>query len=371
MSTRSTRRHFLAASAGLGAAAQLHGAPKNALPRWRGFNLLYYFQAMQWDGARVTIPEEDFRMIADLGFDFVRIPMDYWFWSDPTWIKTKKLTPDGTGKINEQMLEGVDRIVEYGRKYSLHVSLNLHRAPGYCINDNEREPFSLWTDRTAEDVFTLHWEMLAKRYRASRPGEVSFNLVNEAPAPRDGFMSREDYRRVMTRATEAIRKITPDRTVIIDGLSVGNDVVYEMMPARVVQSVHAYYPAEVSHYRAGWVDKRKDFPNPWWPAVKRDGSGLISRDELEKHYDAWGWLVRQGVGVHCGEAGCFNKTPHEVFLRWMCDVLDILKTHNIGWALWNFRGSFGLVDSGRDDAEYSDFQGHKVDSKLLTLLQYH
>ena len=85
----------------------------------------------------------------------------------------------------------------------------------------------------------------------------------------------------------------------------------------------------------------------------------------------WGWLVRQGVGVHCGEAGCFNRTPHEVFLRWMCDVLDILKSHQIGWALWNFRGSFGVVDSEREDADYADFMGHKVDRKLLTLLQYH
>ncbi|MBL8214553.1 MAG: cellulase family glycosylhydrolase [Bryobacterales bacterium] len=363
-----TRRHFLAGAAGCGTALAM---PKNAIPRWRGFNLLYYFQAMQWNGDSVPIPEDDFRMIAELGFDFVRIPMDYWYWVDPAWRQSKKLTPDGAVKINEAMLEGVDRIVEFGRKYSLHVSLNLHRAPGYCINNNEREPFSLWTEKAAEDAFLLHWQMLAKRYRASRSSEVSLNLLNEAPSPRPGFMSREDYRRVMTRATEAIRAIAPDRMVIIDGLSVGNEVVYEMMPTRVAQSVHAYYPGEISHYRAGWVDKRKDYPNPWWPAVKRDGSALISRDDLEKHYEQWGWLVRQGVGVHCGEAGCFNKTPHEVFLRWICDVLDILKSHQIGWALWNFRGSFGVVDSERDDADYGDFMGHKVDRKLLTLLQYH
>ncbi|NWF85146.1 MAG: cellulase family glycosylhydrolase, partial [Bryobacteraceae bacterium] len=212
MSSSTTRRSFLSgAAAAFGAAATAQAAPKNALPRWRGFNLLYYFQAMQWDGKPVAIPEEDFRMIAELGFDFVRIPMDYWFWADPSWLQTKKLTPAGAVKINEQMLEGVDKIVDYGRKYALHVSLNLHRAPGYCINNNEREPFSLWTDKEAEDAFVMHWEMLAKRYRATRPNEVSMNLVNEAPAPREGFMSREDYRRVMTRATEAIRKVTPDR----------------------------------------------------------------------------------------------------------------------------------------------------------------
>jgi endoglucanase len=367
-----SRRAFVK-TLGLGATAlslPVDAAPRNALPRWRGFNLLYLFQARRQADNPVEIPEDDFRMIADLGFDFVRIPMDYWFWLESDWRKTGKPAVEDLLKVRESALANVDRIVEFGRKYGLHVSLNLHRAPGYCINNPELEPALLWRDKTAEDAFVFHWETFARRYR-DIGGDLSFNLLNEAPRPRPGYMSREDYRRVMTRTADTIREITPDRLIIIDGLSVGNEVVYEMMPTRVAQSVHAYSPAEISHYRAGWVDKRGDFPPPWWPAVKRDGSGIVSRDTLEAHYEPWGWLVRQGIGVHCGEAGAFNKTPHDAFLRWMCDVLDILKNHSIGWALWNFRGSFGVLDSGREDAQYEDWHGHKLDRKLLTLLQYH
>jgi len=65
-----------------------------------------------------------------------------------------------------------------------------------------------------------------------------------------------------------------------------------------------------------------------------------------------------------------DKTPHDTFLKWICDVLDILKMHNIGWALWEFRGSFGVLDSGREDVAYETWHGHKLDRKLLTLLQY-
>ncbi|HBY61210.1 MAG TPA: endoglucanase, partial [Solibacterales bacterium] len=289
------------------------------------------FQARNQKGP-VEIPEDDFLMIRDLGFDFVRLPMDYWFWADPAWRTAGKPSVKQAFAIQEEGLAPVDRVVELGRKHGLHVSLNLHRGPGYCINDTDLEPFVLWRDKDAEDAFTLHWDVLAKRYRDISSGELSLNLLNEAPSPRPGYMTREDYRRVMTRAANKIRESTPDRTIIIDGLSVGNQVVYEMMPTGVAQSVHAYSPAEVSHYRAGWVDKRADFPHPLWPAVKRDGSGLVSRETLEAHYEPWGWLVKQGVGVHCGEAGAFNKTPHDAFLRWICDVLDILKIHNIGWA---------------------------------------
>ena len=76
-----------------------------------------------------------------------------------------------------------------------------------------------------------------------------------------------------------------------------------------------------------------------------------------------------GVGVHCGEMGCYNKTSHEVALAWMRDLLQVLKHYNIGYALWSFRGSFGILDSGRNDVEYEDFRGHKLDRKMLNLLQ--
>ena len=80
-------------------------------------------------------------------------------------------------------------------------------------------------------------------------------------------------------------------------------------------------------------------------------------------------MARKGIGVHCGEAGCYNKTPYEVFYAWYADVMDILKGHGIGYALWNFRGSFGILDSGRTDIELEDWHGHKLDRRLLTLLQ--
>ena len=40
-----------------------------------------------------------------------------------------------------------------------------------------------------------------------------------------------------------------------------------------------------------------------------------------------------------------------------------------GWAMWNFRGSMGVIDSDRRDVQYEDFEGHKLDRKLMDLLQ--
>lgn len=344
------------------------------VPRWRGFNLLDFFQAM-WRPAEgkfvkvAAVPEEDCQLIAELGFDFVRLPMDYWLWIDSDWPTSKKLTPDDLFKIREETLEKIDQSVELCRKHGLHVNLNFHRAPGYCINDPEREPVILWKDKVAQEAFVYHWDLFAKRYRGVPAKELSFNLVNEAPSPRPGYMTEEDYCRVMSQAIEAIRKVSPDRLIFVDGLNVGTKVVKGLIPLGVPQSVHGYYPAEISHYRASWVDRESKFPEPTWPIRRPDGSIRIGREQLEAHFAPWGELRRSGIGVHCGETGCFNRTPHPVFLAWMEDVLDILKGHNIGWALWNFRGSFGVLDSGRKDVAYEDFHGHQLDRKLLELLR--
>ena len=52
-------------------------------------------------------------------------------------------------------------------------------------------------------------------------------------------------------------------------------------------------------------------------------------------------------------------------------MVDILTKNNIGYALWNFRGDFGILDSGREDINYTDWYGHKLDSKLAGIAEKH
>lgn len=70
-----------------------------------------------------------------------------------------------------------------------------------------------------------------------------------------------------------------------------------------------------------------------------------------------------------GEWGCHNKTPHEVVLTWMEDQLQLWKEAGWGWALWQFKGNFGVLNSNRSDVVYEDFNGLLLDRKMLELLQ--
>ena len=83
----------------------------------------------------------------------------------------------------------------------------------------------------------------------------------------------------------------------------------------------------------------------------------------------WDEALANGTFVMAGEFGVWKMTPHDIVLDVIEDYLALWKERDMGWALWNLRGTFGILDSERVDVNYEDYQGHKLDRKLLELLQ--
>ncbi len=345
----------------------------NALPDWRGFNLLDFFSPDPAHNNHSTT-EDHFKWMRDWGFDFVRIPIAY-----PCYLnidREKNISADDVYKINAKAVDDIDKLVQTAHKFNLHTSINLHRAPGYCVNAGFNEPFNLWKDEAAQNAFYFHWNMWAKRYKNVSNKLVSFDLVNEPGMREDmndqhskrGPVPGDVYRKVAQGAKEAIEKETPGRLIIADGNNAGSNVIPELVDLGITQSCRAYYPGQISHYKAPWANKdTTNLPEPKWPG--QVGDKYLSRTMLEDFYKPWIELTKQGVGVHCGEGGCWKRTPYDVFMAWFTDVTDILFTNKIGLALWNFSGDFGILDSGRTDVSYEDWYGHKLDKQLLELIR--
>lgn len=372
------RRAFIKTTALASAAVVLQPNLKanvvsNALPKWKGFNLLDFFSPNPAT-SRPATEEMYFKWMADWGFDFVRIPMAY-----PSYLKfdrSKPISPKDVTKIDLKAVDRIEDLVSLAHKYKLHVSLNLHRAPGFCVNAGFQEPYNLWQDAEALDAFCFHWAFWAKKYKRVSSKLISFDLLNEPCTREDmndqhsrrGPVPGEKYRQLALAAGKAIWAHNSDHLIIADGNNVGRDVIPELKDLKIAQSCRGYHPGIISHYKAPWAFKDvDDLPEPKWPG--QVGDQYLSKTMLEEFYRPWIELANSGVGVHCGECGCWNKTPHDVFLAWFKDVLGILSSNGIGFALWEFRGSFGLLDSERTDVAYEDWYGHKLDRKLLTLMQ--
>lgn len=466
------------------------------LPRWRGFNLLERFRI---DWAHEDFHEDDFKQISQLGFNFVRLPMDYRFWiKDGKW-----------DQIDETGLKAVDQAVAWGKQYGLHVCLNLHRAPGYCVNP-PKEAKDLWTDAEAQRVCEMHWVFLANRYKGIPSSQLSFDLVNEPSG-----IDAKTYAKVVALLANAIHQVDPQRVIIADGLEGGSQPVPELAGLGVAESGRGYLPFAISHYKADWVEGSDKFPEPQWPSLRlnaylygpekadltgplglegtfakptllrlkvgkvskrarlrisADGKAVfehlfvpdkgrgewkesvfkpdwgIYQNIYDRDYvakippktkrveiqvtegdwltfseiglrgdgaetvlrpadDAWGvkpenlymrsdasvdlsrgmaynkeWLRRmvgqpwkdleaKGIGAHIGEWGVFDHTPHAATLALMEDYLKMFKEADLGWALWNYRGGFGPLDTGRSDVQFESWQGHRLDRKMMDLLQ--
>ena len=94
-----------------------------------------------WSTSKGRFQERDFADIAELGFNFVRLPLDYRCWTATGNLK----------KLKEPVLKEIDQAVELGRKHSVHVQINFHRAPGFTVA-SPPEAKSLWTDAEIQEV---------------------------------------------------------------------------------------------------------------------------------------------------------------------------------------------------------------------------
>jgi endoglucanase len=365
-------------------------------PAWFGFNLLEYFSTdPDWmkyfpykdDGLFL---EDDFRWMRDWGFNFVRLPMDYRFWTDLNDLMT----------ISEKHVEPIDRAIRLGEKYGIHVNICLHRAPGECILDGleeaitgihiTQEKTNVYEDARTLEAFVHQWTYFAQRYRGTPNERLSFNLVNEpvyGPTPAeaaelkthhpDDAFSRESrqrhelqYVRVARAAITGIRALDPQRLIVTDGYPVAASPIPELFDTRVLQNCHTYIPTPLTHYQCEWARGfvPSDTPLPTWPLKDRQGH-VYDRAALASTFRPWANLRRQGIPIHFGEMGCYKHTPPNVVLAWFDDTLDVLNDLHTGWALWNFRGPCGILDTERPGTQFEDWHGHQLDRPLLSLLQ--
>ena len=325
-------------------------ATPRKLPRWRGFNLLNKF-GLEWSNR--PFEEKDFEWIAELGFNFVRLPLDYRIWTET----------DNPYRLKESELREIDRAVQFGEKYGIHVMLNFHRAPGYTVA-SPPEPLNLWKDEEAQRLCIHHWTQFAKRYKGKPNRQLSFNLFNE-PANVDA----EPHRKVVERVVEAIRKEDADRLIVCDGRDWGMTPNEDLAPLQVAQATRGYQPFRLTHYRAEWVPGADQMEPPREYPL-REGETVWDKTRLwERYYAPWKALEQRGVGVMVGEFGAYKHTPHAVVLAWMRDLLELWKQAGWGLALWNFRGPFGVFDSDRADVAYQSWRGHELDRQMLELLQ--
>ena len=321
----------------------------------RGINLSGWFTWGDYSQQHLDtwITPADLRLIHEMGFDNVRIGID------PAFLTHGSLVPRPTSQSaqTEQALAQLDHAVS--EALAAHLAVTLTVFP----DDNYKH--ALAGGDSGIDDLVLLWRVLAHHLAAADPDRVFFELINE-PEVSDPYR----WMGIQARLAAAIRGIDQQHTLIATAASYSSlPDLLRLEPVRdpnIIYTFHFYEPYPFTHQGATWGSSDwvyyRDIPYPAPPqtldrqmkAVPDDlarynlylyGAGAWSEQAFAQRLAfAAAWAQERGVPILCNEFGVYRDTADPASrARWIEDVRSALDQNHIPWAMWDYRGNFGIV----------------------------
>lgn len=312
------------------------------------------------------IQEEDVERIASWGMDHIRLPVDYPVLEDD----------DAPFHYKEEGFEYIDRCLEWCKKHGLNLIIDLHRAPGYSFTTLQEN--TLFEDMKMRKRFIELWKAITQRYHGEGDNLI-FELLNEMVEP-----DSERWNKLAHETIQTVREIDSARKIIYGG-NYYNSVrelkkIDILDDPGIIYTFHFYHPHLFTHQKAYWSkmsmdynqtieypgqfvnldDFEKEHPEykPW---IDRNRGAVINKEMLwEDMQPAVDFIDKTGRELYCGEFGVIKSAPPESRVNWHRDMIDILNTLGIGWAVWTYKEmDFGLVNN----------QGEIVSEELIGVIK--
>ncbi len=316
----------------------------------RGINLsMWYAQANDYSAARLAsfTTMQDFQLVHSLGFDHVRLSID----PEPLIAERQ------SGSLRTEAMERLDGTVRDLNGLGLAVVLDIH-------------PGQAWVrDVTASEDGTTRlfnfWRNFAHHYAPSDPGLVFFEVLNE-PFGVDWYK----WAGVQARAIQVIRTQAPQHTIIATGAEWGKiDGLVATEPVRddnVIYTFHMYEPFEFTHQGASWMPPGSIYLHSVpYPSSPEAVAPLLAGEPDEQArlglqrygLERWDgkrlageiglvleWARSRHVPLWCGEFGAYRDfAPPSARAQWIADARRAFEADGIGWTMWDYQGTFGLV----------------------------
>ena len=176
------------------------------------------------------IAEDDLRKLAELGFNSVRVPINY------------RLLDSGAFKpvYQEAGWKLLDRLLDWCDQYRLYAVIDLHAAPGGQTRLFTADPggteLSLWQSPEYQRQTVAIWRGLARRYK-DRTCIAGYDLINE-PSPAHSRSLLE----LCQQLVAAVRAEDQQHTIFIEGGVLATDfsMFEKPLDANLAYSFHIY-----------------------------------------------------------------------------------------------------------------------------------
>ncbi|XHR28467.1 MAG: glycoside hydrolase family 5 protein [Chthoniobacteraceae bacterium] len=320
---------------------------------WRGTNISHWLSQSDQRGElrRAKFTQADVERIAQWGFDHIRLPVD----EEQLW--------DEAGRPDREAFDLLDNGLDWAAQAGLKVVVDLHLLRSHCFCD-QNDP-RLFTDPQEQIKFVTFWRELSNRLKCRPIEQVAYELMNESVAH-----DPEDWNRVASAAYRAIRELEPQRVIVLGSNQANSVFTFQQLwvpeDHATLLTFHYYHPMLITHYKASWwpgggdYDGPIQYPGEQIPAQTLSSLPLPLHDRLSafnRHYDRetmaadlaqpLAVAAKTGLPLYCGEFGVHSTVPLELRKAWYRDWISVLDQNHIGWANWDYRGCFGIVDENR------------------------
>ncbi len=318
----------------------------------RGTNISHWLSQSERRGAEraAFFTADDVALIARMGFDHVRIPID----EEQMWSEDGQPEPEAFSLL--------DAALDWCEQYELRAVVDLHILRSHYFND--KGEIKLFADAAEAERFAGLWRDLSARLNRRSNDRVAYELLNEAVAE-----DPQDWNRVLGVAFRAVRELEPERTIVLGSNRWNSALTFDDLEIpedeRLILTFHYYNPMLVTHHQAHWwdgggydgpvqypgrsvpVDALRDQPEEIRSAVEQSNREAWNRERIERDFaQVLAARERTGHPLYCGEFGAYEKLPMPIRLAWYRDMIDLFEKHNIAWANWAYKGDFAIVTDG-------------------------
>ncbi len=315
----------------------------------RGVNLSHWLSQSDRRGAqrRGWITREDFAKARTLGFDHVRLPLD----------EVQLWNEDGSKCFDAWDL--LEHALDWAEAEELSVVCDLHILRSHHFN--QAGVPALYTDPAELDHFCCLWKQLAPVLATRSPERVALEILNEAVA-RDPA----DWNRVSGAAFRTIREAAPLHTIVLGSnwyctCTTFGDLEIPDDP-NMILTFHFYNPMFITHHQAHWTPFGEWAGDISYPGIPfPDGVSDFVEEPLRSKMIAENlpWDAKRMAlelseplrraretdsPLYCGEFGVHHKAPLELRKAFLKDLTSTFEAHGIGWAVWDWKGDFAVVD---------------------------
>jgi endoglucanase len=285
----------------------------------KGINLGNALEAPQEGDWGMVIQEEYIHIIADAGFDAIRIPI--------RWNAHTENEPPYA--VDPEFFNRVDEIISWALDRDLVVMINIHHYDELMQQPEQHR-----------QRFLAIWKQIAEHYR-EYPITLLFEILNE---PHD-HLTPELWNTFLAETIELIRDSNPHRTLVVGTAPWGGfyGLEYLDIPVNdrnIIVTVHYYDPFQFTHQGAGWVGEEADD----WIGTTWEGTPWEMNAINDSFNNVHEWATRHNRPIHLGEFGAYQVAPYESRILWTDYVRDAAEQRDFSWAYWEFGAGFGAYD---------------------------